>query len=183
VAGFDCIGRPLSIALRRPIQYGQFIKAHAVYLSQSQLIPYERVANEASIPISVGSLFNFNNEAYDLLEKFDTLAKQKLIKAILAHADETGINVNDKRIWLHTVSNEQWTYFYPHQKRGNEAMDEIGILPNFSGRLIHDHWKPYYTYQQCQHGLCNAHHLNELQWVIDNHEHYTWAKSMQDLVA
>jgi transposase len=44
----------------RPVQYGQSIKSHAVYLSQYQLIPYERVAdyfiNEAHIPVSVGSL-------------------------------------------------------------------------------------------------------------------------------
>jgi transposase len=170
----------------RPIQYGQSIKAHAVYLSQFQLIPYERVAdyfiNEASIPISVGSLFNFNQEAYDLLEEFDALAKQKLIQAALVHADETGINVNGKRIWLHNASNEQWTYFFPHQKRGSEAMDEVGILPHFRGTLIHDHWKPYYTYQHCLHALCNAHHIRELQWVIDNHASYTWAKSMQALL-
>lgn len=170
----------------RPIQYGQSIKAHAVYLSQFQLIPYERVAdyfiNEASIPISVGSLFNFNQEAYELLEEFDALAKQKLIQAALVHADETGINVNGKRLWLHNASNELWTYFYPHEKRGSEAMDEIGILPNFRGTLIHDHWKPYYTYDACTHGLCNAHHIRELQWVIDNHEHYTWAKAMQNLL-
>lgn len=170
----------------RPIQYGQSIKAHAVYLSQFQLIPYERVAdyfiNEASIPISVGSLFNFNQEAYALLEEFDAIAKQKLIEAALVHADETGINVNGKRVWLHNASNERWTYFYPHQKRGSDAMDEIGILPRFRGTLIHDHWKPYYTYKDCQHGLCNAHHLRELQWVIDNHPQHTWAQSMQDLL-
>ena len=169
----------------RPIQYGQSIKAHAVYLSQFQLIPYERVAdyfiNEASIPISVGSLFNFNQEAYNLLDGFDALAKQKLIQAALVHADETGINVNGKRLWLHNASNDKWTYFYPHEKRGCDAMNEINILPNFRGTLIHDHWKPYYTYQNCQHGLCNAHHVRELQWVIDNHPH-TWAKSMQDLL-
>ena len=169
----------------RPIQYGQSIKAHAVYLSQFQLIPYERVAdyfiNEASIPISVGSLFNFNQEAYNLLDGFDALAKQKLIQAALVHADETGINVNGKRLWLHNASNDKWTYFYPHEKRGCDAMNEINILPTFRGTLIHDHWKPYYTYQNCQHGLCNAHHVRELQWVIDNHPH-TWAKSMQDLL-
>lgn len=170
----------------RPIQYGQSIKAHAVYLSQFQLIPYERVAdyfiNEASIPISVGSLFNFNQEAYDLLEGFDAIAKQNLIQASLVHADETGINVNGQRIWLHNASNERWTYFYPHQKRGSEAMDEIGILPHFRGRLIHDHWKPYYIYQDCEHGLCNAHHIRELEWVIEHHPQYTWAKSLQDLL-
>jgi len=112
----------------------------------------------------------------------DAIAKQKLIEAALIHADETGFNVNGKRIWLHNASNERWTYFYPHQKRGCDAMNEIDILPRFRGTLIHDHWKPYYTYQQCQHGLCNAHHIRELQWVIDNHAQYTWAKSMQDLL-
>jgi transposase len=119
--------------ITRPIQYGCSVKAHAVYLSQFQLIPYERVAdyfiNEASIPISVGSLFNFNREAFDLLDAFDGLAKEQLIKASLVHADETSINVNGKRIWLHNASNEKWTYFYPHEKRGRVAMDEIGILP------------------------------------------------------
>src|SRR5271154_212838 len=58
---------PFPKGVSRPIQYGQSIKAHAVYLSQFQLIPYERVTdyftNEASIPLSVGSLFNFNQEA------------------------------------------------------------------------------------------------------------------------
>ena len=170
----------------RPIQYSQSIKAHAVYLSQFQLIPYERVAdyfiNEASIPISVGSLFNFNQEAYQLLEEFDELAKQQLSQSALVHADETGINVNGKRLWLHNASNEKWTYFYPHAKRGSEAMDEIDILPRFKGILVHDHWKPYYTYEGCQHALCNAHHLRELEWVIENHSDFTWAKHMQDLL-
>ena len=172
--------------ISRPIQYGKTIKAHSVYLSQFQLIPYERVAdyfiNEAGIPISVGSLFNFNQEAYELLESFDILAKKKLSESSLIHADETGINVNGKRIWLHNASNTQWTYFHPHAKRGAEAMDEIGILPAFKGTLVHDHWKPYYTYQNCQHALCNAHHLRELEWVIEQHPTYTWAKSMQNLL-
>ena len=44
---------------------------------------------------------------------------------------------------------------------------KIGILPQFKGTLIHDHWKPYYIYT-CRHGLCNAHHIRELQWVTDN---------------
>lgn len=169
----------------RPIQYGQSIKAHAVYLSQFQLIPYERVAdyfvNQAKIPLSVGSLFNFNQEAYVLLERFDELAKSKLSQALLVHADETGININGKKHWLHSASNERWTYFYPHEKRGCHAMNEIGILPQFKGTLVHDHWKPYYSYTQCSHALCNAHHLRELQWVTD-HTSFIWAGHMQELL-
>jgi len=62
------------------------------------------------------------------------------------HADETGINIGGKRHWLHCASNTSLTWFYPHTKRGTEAMDEIGILPFFKGVLCHDHWKPYYHY-------------------------------------
>lgn len=97
------------------------------------------------------------------------------------NADETGINVDGIRLWLHSASNERWTYFYPHEKRGSEAMNVIGILPLFRGILVHDHWKPYYTYTECTHSLCNAHHIRELQWVIDNFG-FVWAKLMQDLL-
>ena len=167
------------------VQYGNGIKAHSVYMSQFQLIPYDRIndhfAEQIKVPVSVGSIFNFNKEAYNLLEDFEKLSKQKLSSSALAHSDETGINVGGKRIWLHNVSNDLWTHLYPHNNRGNEATDEIGILPEFKGILCHDHWKAYYAYQNCKHSLCNAHHLRELQAAIDI-DKCEWAKQMQDLL-
>ncbi len=166
-------------------QYGNSIKAHSVYMSQFQLIPYDRIndhfAEQIKVPVSVGSIFNFNKEAYLRLEDFEKLAKQKLSSSALTHADETGINVGGKRIWLHSASNDLWAHLYPHNNRGNEAMDEIGILPAFKGILCHDHWKAYYAYQNCKHSLCNAHHLRELQAAIDI-DKCDWAKQMQDLL-
>jgi len=70
----------------------------------------------------------------------------------VVHADETGINIGGKRHWLHNASSNHWTLYYPHAKRGAEAMDEVGVLPNFQGTLVHDHWKPYYLYR-CVHAL------------------------------
>ena len=167
------------------VQYGNGIKAHSVYMSQFQLIPYDRIndhfAEQIKVPVSVGSIFNFNKEAYERLEDFERLVKQKLSSSALAHADETGINVGGKRIWLHNVSNDLWTHLYPHNNRGNEATDEIGILPEFKGILCHDHWKAYYAYQDCKHSLCNAHHLRELQAAIDI-DKCEWAQKMQDLL-
>jgi len=51
---------------------------------------------------------------------------------------------------------------------GSEAFDDIGILPDFTGRAVHDFWKPYFGYT-CTHGLCNAHHLRELVFVHEQH--------------
>jgi transposase len=170
--------------VNQPVQYGTTVKAHAVYMSQFQLIPYDRVtdyfAEQLNIPVSAGSIFNFNRQAYDLLEQFEQMVKQKLTESLQAHADETGVNVNGERLWLHCCSNDLWTHLYPHSKRGTEAMDEIGILPLFKGILSHDHWKPYYRYD-CTHSLCNAHHLRELTraWEQDNQ---SWANEMHTLL-
>ena len=166
-------------------QYGANVKAHAVYMSQFQLIPYKRIedyfADQMGLPLSVGSIFNFNKEAYRLLEQFAIIAKEQLILSKLINADETGINVNKKLIWLHCASNGLWTYFYPHKKRGTEAMNDIDILPHFTGVLCHDHWKPYYKYKECTHALCNAHHKRELIWSNEE-DNQQWAKLMLELL-
>ena len=60
-------------------------------------------------------------------------------------------------------------------------MDDIGILPCFAGTLCHDHWKPYYRYTDCDHSLCNAHHIRELQRVVEQDKH-VWAERMQTLL-
>jgi len=150
----------------RPVQYGNSVKVHAVYMSQYQLIPYNRIEenfqDQVGIPISSGSIYNFNKDVYERLEIFEEVVKSKLIESGLCHADETGININGKRRWLHCVSNNLWTYYMPHEKRGFDAMEAMDVLPDFTGVLCHDHWKPYFKLR-CLHALCNAHHLRALE--------------------
>lgn len=174
---------PFPDGVTRPVQYGRGVKAHAVYLSQFQLLPYDRIRDQLQeqmeVPVSAGSLYNFNREAYERLAWFEPWVKEQLAAAKRANADETGINIDGKGHWLHCLSNDDMTLFYPHAKRGTEAMDEIGVLPRFRGILCHDHWKPYYRYPACTHALCNAHHLRELEraWEQDGQ---AWAKAMQE---
>jgi transposase len=166
-------------------QYGLQVKAHAVYMSQYQLIPYARVqdyfSEQMHLPLSVGTLCNFNKAAYDLLEEFERIAKLNLVAGAVLHADETGININKKLHWLHVASNGLWTHFYPHEKRGSAATNEIGILPKFKGVLCHDHWKPYYIMTLCLHSLCNAHHLRELTRAFEQ-DNQRWAKALMILL-
>jgi transposase len=148
------------------------------------LIPYKRIeesfSDQVGIPLSCASIYNFNEAAFQQLEQFEAIAKMRLISSDRIHVDETGINIDGKRVWLHSASNEQWTCFFAHEKRGKVAMDEMGILPHFSGVLCHDHWKPYFKYT-CVHSLCNAHHLRELEraWEQDGQQ---WAKELQSLL-
>lgn len=172
-------------SVNKAVQYGYGVKVEAVYLSQFQLIPYQRVQDyfhdQLGLPISVGTLYNFNQQAFALLEQFEQTLISKLLASPLAHADETGINIDGKRQWLHCLSNEHWTLLYVHAKRGTEAMDAKGVLPSFKGILCHDHWKPYYRYTHCVHALCNAHHLRELERAYEQ-DGQQWARDMQVLL-
>jgi transposase len=168
----------------KAVQYGTGLKAHSVYMSQFQLIPYNRIqdyfTDQLHIPVSEGSIFNFNKEAFRSLVDFENRVKNELTASDLAHADETGINIGGKRHWLHCVSNDSWTLYYPHEKRGMDAINDMGVLPWFKGVLCHDHWKPYYKID-CTHALCNAHHLRELTraWEQDDQQ---WAQKLKNLL-
>lgn len=168
----------------RPIQYGNGVKSNAVYLSQYQLIPYNRVEeqfrDQMAIPISAGTINNFNKDAFERLEPFESWLKKQLLSSALIHCDETGINIGGKRRWLHNVSNESFTFYYPHEKRGCEANNEMGILPEYKGIMCHDHWKPYFKYGGL-HSLCNAHHLRELERAAEQ-DKQKWAEQMMALL-
>jgi len=175
---------PFPEGVTKAVQYGTSVKTHSVYMSQFQLVPYNRIqdyfADQLHIPLSEGSIFNFNKEAFGFLVDFENRVKNKLAASDLAHADETGINIGGKIHWLHCLSNDSWTLYHPHEKRGTDAMNDMGILSRFKGILCHDHWKPYYKID-CTHALCNAHHLRELTraWEQDAQQ---WARKMKDLL-
>ncbi len=175
---------PFPEGVKKAVQYGTGLKAHSVYMSQFQLVPYNRIqdyfADQLHIPLSEGSIFNFNKKAFRLLTDFENRVKNKLAASDFAHADETGINIGGKGHWLHCVSNDSWTLYYPHEKRGTDAMNDMGILSRFKGILCHDHWKPYYKID-CTHALCNAHHLRELTraWEQDGQQ---WAQKLKNLL-
>lgn len=164
-------------------QYGNAVKATSVYMSQHQLIPQARVCDvfksQFGLALSSGSVNNFNYLAAEKLTElgFKEWLCAKLISSEVLHADETGINVGGQKHWIHCLCNGDYTYFFPHKKRGKEAMNLMGVLPYFKGLLVHDHWKPYFTYI-CKHILCNAHHRRELERAFEQ-DGQVWALKMK----
>jgi len=166
-------------------QYGPRAKSLMVYMTQYQLLPYKRSSEFFKTiynhRISEGTLVNAVNALSHRLETVEGEIKNLLMKAKVAHADETGANINGNKQWLHTVGTTELTHYALHKKRGRIATEDIGILPEFEGTLIHDHWKSYFTYENIRHGLCNAHHLRELRFIYEHHN-IKWAKKVSDLL-
>ncbi|HEU5374109.1 MAG TPA: transposase [Ktedonobacteraceae bacterium] len=65
-----------------------------------------------------------------------------------------------------------------HRKRGQEAINAIGILAQYQGRAMHDRWHSYDHYP-CQHSVCGAHLLRDCTFVAEQ-EKQPWAQAMYE---
>ncbi len=79
------------------------------------------------------------------------------------------------------ASTRRLTHYAVHAKRGTEATDAMGILPDYTGVSVHDGWKPYSRYTRCRHALCNSHHLRELAFLEEQY-HQVWATQLKDVL-
>jgi hypothetical protein len=108
--------------------------------------------------------------------------KEHLIKTEEAiHCDETGLRAEKKLFWTHVASTDRATYLEVHPKRGREALDEIGILPQRKGMVVHDGYSSYDQYPDVEHVRCNAHHLRELIFIEEQYGQ-AWAEKMRELL-
>jgi transposase len=171
--------------VKGPAQYGPGVGTVAVYLNQEQLLPLERtcqvLADLFGCPISEGTLERAVGECHEQLDEVEAAIKRGVEGARVVHFDETGVNVGGSNYWLHVASTAGLTFYALHKKRGRAALDEVGVLPKFLGRAVHDGLVSYWQYGQCGHALCNAHHLRELTFV-EEQLGQGWAKDLKELL-
>jgi transposase len=171
-------------SVKYPVQYGPNILASAVYCKNHHFIPYERISeffdDIMGIKICPATIIKAERECFQNLEEFESVIREKLLASPVIHCDETGMKIEGKRHWLHVASNDKYTCYFAHSKRGSEAINAMGILPEFKGVAVHDGWKPYNNYD-CDHALCNAHLLRELTGIEENYKQQ-WAKEMNELL-
>jgi transposase len=166
-------------------QYGPRIRTQMVYFNTYQFVPLERTVeiiedlyhqsvSEGAIVAAVKEVARQVTPVVEGIKEYLTDTEEAV------HFDESGMRVGGLK-WLHSASTALATFFNIHAKRGNQAMDAIGILPKRIGWCIHDYWKAYLKYQQAKHGLCGAHLLRELTFLIENYQQ-TWARAMFKLL-
>jgi transposase len=171
--------------VRAPVQYGPRFQSLMVYLNQQQLLPYDRLAQVCEDlfgqPLSVATLAAANERAFHQLEPFAQALVHQVPQAPVVHLDESGLRVAGALHWLHVASTATLTFYGAHPKRGAEAMEALGIVGACHQWVVHDHWKPYFSYAQCQHALCNEHLLRELKFLWEE-EGQEWARQMSNLL-
>jgi transposase len=166
-------------------QYGPRLRALVVYLVEQQLVPYARVrelvADLFGAQLSLGTLVQWVQQGAVVLKPVEAQIKAALRRTPVLHSDETGVRQAGRLAWAHVACTARLTHFTVHPKRGSEATDAIGILPDYRGVSIHDGWKPYRANTACRHALCNIHHLRELTFVEEQYQQ-GWAKELKHLL-
>ena len=171
-----------------PTQYGERIRAAAIYLNVQQLIAEDRVAQTlsdlfAAAAICPASIVAWvGKKARALRPVYQTIG-QCVAEAAVRHLDETGYHsvseahreIAGKLHWLHTTSSLLFTFYRAGEKRGDIPRDLQG------GVVVHDHFPPYRGMDAVDHAFRNAHILRELQALIEI-DGETWAEQMRDLL-
>jgi transposase len=172
-------------AVNAPAQYGPRLRALAVYLNQSHLVPEQRthevLADLFGCTVSDGSIATWVEQASGILAPTVARIADLVAAGPHQHADETGIRVRVCPQWLHVNSTRWLTHLAWHPKRGKLATEAIGIWPRFRGRATHDRWASYDHYTACSHSLCGAHLVRDLTFLAEEHQQ-PWAAALRDLL-
>jgi len=173
------------VGVTQAVQYGPEVKTWAAYFSNQHHLPVERTAqifdDLVHQPMCDATVLKASEDLCEYIAPSSEAVQEMLRDAEVVHFDESGLRVQGKLHWLHVASTERLTSYEVHAKRGHEAMDEAGILDAFTGIAVHDHWKPYFHYDDCDHALCNAHHLRELHFITTQYQQ-SWSTDMSALL-
>lgn len=167
-----------------PVQYGERWLAMLAYMRDQQIIASDRVsqfcADIFDHPVSEQTTQSAQTTIYDNLEGFEAKVKELLPTSDILHVDETGLRVEGKLRWVHTLASTCLTWYGLHTRKGREAIRDFGILCHFKGWLVHDCLSSYFNLR-CRHALCNAHILRELIFIFE-YFHQDWADKMRWLL-
>lgn len=139
----------------QPTQYGPCVQAKASYLNSYHAIPLARTVElltdfyGQSPTESV--IIAANQQLAAAIQPSMEVIQQQLVDAEVAHFDESSVRIAAKLNWIHVASTPKLTHYHVDPKRGVIGMKSGGILPDFQGNAVHDHWASYLSFTQCTH--------------------------------
>ena len=168
-----------------PRQYGTGLQAFTINLLIAHMLSLRRavllIRALTGQTISEATCLAWIRRLHEALLPWEQAARTQLLTRPALHADETGMRVDRKIHWVHCLTDGALSLKVLHPKRGRKAMDDIGIIPRYTGVLVHDCWASYFVYDACRHALCGSHLLRELTFVVESNG-YRWARLMKSLL-
>lgn len=159
------------------VSYSDHFKSMVLYLSGKGIIALDRLCtmlnemSEDKISLKAGTVASWYREFGEKSTESRKALLQFLLTCTILHVDETGMRVNGKQFWAHTITDGKNTYYLITDKRADKDEGPLALLEGFQNILIHDHFKPYYTsLPDAIHGECNAHILRYLKAGVDFNE-------------
>jgi transposase len=118
-------------AMAGPLQYGPGIKAFILNLLIAQMLSLKRVQQSIMAlmdkAISEATILNYVMQLHLALEAWEQAAVEQLLSEPAIHVDETSLRVEKKKHWIHVYSGGTITLKFLHPKRGQEAIEAIGV--------------------------------------------------------
>jgi transposase len=124
-----------------PAQYGERIRAAAVYLNAQQLVPEERVAQVLADLFGAATACGASVAAWArakaaALEPVYRAIGECVAGARVRRLDETGLRIAGATRWLHAASTATHTFYRAGEPR-SAVFECKGVV------VVHDHWRAH----------------------------------------
>lgn len=167
-----------------PVHSGPRVGTMAVDVLIQQLLPWGRTSGVLvellGVQMSEGTLATLGERTATPLEGVETQINAALRQAPVIHHDETGLDVTNRRVWMHGTSTTTVTHDQIHESRGTKALEATGLLGGFTGVSVHECWAASFR-SPCHHALCLVPLVRDLTFVAEALGVW-WAAKLKRLV-
>ena len=142
--------------------YGNMIKTIAVDLYGEGVVSNDRICefiNNLSgsiLNISTGSIYKFCREFFEKSSGTMSGIHEILMNDDIVYTDATTVSNNGRQEYIRNQSTDTAVLYSPMEKKNLETLNKTGIIPGFTGTLVHDHESALYHFGT-EHGECNVH--------------------------
>lgn len=153
--------------------YGENLKAYCIDLNVNHSLSLKRIVEfinsltDGNINLSEGTLINFTDEMNKKSKKTIDMLINKLLESKYLYTDGTPSTAFDSNVFFRNFSTKNITLYRALPSKSKKAIDQDGILNNFTNILVHDHEKTMYNYGT-KHVECNAHVIRYLRKAVED---------------
>jgi len=119
-----------------------------------------------SIPVTRGGAAHAVLRAGERVRPLYEVFKQLVRRAEAVYPDETGWKIGGVLKWMWAFVTDTVTIYVIRPSRGKDVPREI-LGKDYDGRLIHDGWSPYDSFERAIHQQCLAHLLRRATELLE----------------